>query len=71
MGISKLQKSMIATGIKQLEKWVREEKEGKIDFKLKEINSYLKKEEIPFKILIANSGDEDSPTYTVRLKCQD
>lgn len=69
MAMSKLQKSMIATGIKQLEKWIRDEKEGKIDFKLKQINDYLKDEEIPFKLLIANKGDLETPDYTVRLKC--
>jgi phage antirepressor YoqD-like protein len=65
MALGKLQKSMIDMGVKQLTKWMREEKNGRIDLTLKQINEWLNDNSYNFKVLV-NKNDQ---TTVVRLEC--
>ena len=51
MGLSKIQKSMIDMGVKQLAKWIKEEKGGEIALGFEEINKWLNEHDYDFKLV--------------------
>lgn len=72
MALSGLQKTMIKTGVNQFHKYVMENKDGKIDFTLEEINEWLKNEDYPFIVKVRTSTLEENKVKTeVRIECKE
>lgn len=72
MALSKLQKTMIKTGVNQLHKYVLENHDGNVNFTLGEINEWLKDEDYPFIIKVRTSTLEDDKVKTeVRIECKE
>lgn len=69
MALSGTQKTMIKMGVKQLTKWMKTEKEGRVDLSLKDINTFLIDEGYDAKILIKIVETDNGKETKVRLQC--